>query len=105
MGVLSKVRGRVCTNRSDRHYGLTFPATNPRVNHASFHKTPDNPKGNPSPQTMSQLPLADATPLKVTGTLFKDLVFAFEQQDIPDGARTLRALRVSLLASLTSLRL
>lgn len=60
---------------------------------------PDNPRGNPPPQTMSQLPLADVTPLRVTGTLFKDLVFAFQPQDIPNGARTLRTLRVSLIAS------
>jgi len=57
------------------------------------------------PQTMSQLPLADATPLRIIGTLFKDLIFAFEPQDIPDGARTLRVLRASLLTSLTSVRL
>lgn len=53
---------------------------------------------------MSQLPLADATPLRVTGILFKDLVFAFEPQDIPDGARTVRMLRASLLTSLASIR-
>jgi len=54
---------------------------------------------------MSQLPLADTTPLRVTGTLFKDLVFAFEPQEIPEGARTLRTLRASLLASFASIRL
>lgn len=42
---------------------------------------------------MSELPLADLTPLRVTGALFKDLAFAFEPQDIPDGAMILRTLK------------
>jgi hypothetical protein len=44
------------------------------------------------------LPLADMTPLKVAADVFKNLVFAFESQDIPDGALILRTLKASLLA-------
>ena len=51
---------------------------------------------------MSELPLADATPLRVTGALFKDLTLAFEPQDIPNGAMILRTLKASLLAFATS---
>jgi len=116
MSVVSKEKGRVCTNRSDRHHDsrLAFPLSRsspprPAGHHESNTlrsvKPPTISGRNLLPQTMSQLPLADATPLRITGTLFKDLAFAFQQQDIPDGARTLRALRVSLLVSLTSIRL
>ena len=50
---------------------------------------------------MPELPFADATPLGVTGALFKDLTFAFEPEDIPEGAMILQMLKAGLLAFAT----
>jgi hypothetical protein len=93
-------RGRVCisSDRDHDHRLDVLIASKPAIHEYALQTIS---REDSLLQTMPELPLADATPLRVTGVLFQNLIFAFEPQDIPDGALILRTLKARLLPFMT----